>query len=541
MKSHPLSSAPHAHASRRCFYSRGCNASPPHSVALLKCAAATFLIWLGMGGLAGAHGIVVDGLSNDWWGTQAAAGNLGRIARNASGQGEYVWRDVSGDERTDFLSPDSEADIATIWITGDTNGLAIFIASAAAPGAAIQAQVAIDLDRVAGSGQQWLAGSADTLVDTAAAWERLIQTRFASGGTATVLNTNFIAVASTPAARSANGIEIFVTWTNLGLAGPPTAPLRFTVATFRSAVNDQTLDIGGGSVANALDVVTTYGNPAASGYPNTWSEVSDQVINYFFDVYFQKSGGALAGEVYAPVLVDRLVSNSSTVNELVAVRNVSPATIDLGGFKIGDEETPDATEGMYRFPTNTALVAGTAFIVAQNGNAFVTNLGYAPEAEFTATSTEIVDLTKYTPWTSGTWALANAGDEIVLLDAADTIVDVVAYGTSTYAGITSMNALGVDELFRRAPAERDTDNCGADFVSVGALAAPLKITAVSATNSQLRLTWQDVAADYVVEVRTNLTTGSWQPVPGATWPLGGNSWTTALPASHQQFYRVKRY
>lgn len=494
-----------------------------------------------MCGLAGAHGILVDGLSNDWWGAQAAVGNLGRVARNASGQGEYVWRDVNGDERTDFASPDSEADIATLWITGDTNGLGIFMATAAAPNAAIQAQVAIDLDRVAGSGQQWLVGLADTVVDTAAAWERLIQTRFASGGTATVWDANFTAVASTPAARGANGIEIFVSWTNLGLAGPPTAPLRFTVATFRSAANDQTLDLGGSSVANALDVVTTYGNPGASGYPNTWSEVSDQVINYFFDVYFQKSGSALPGEVYAPVLVDRLVSNSSTVNELVAVRNVTPATIDLGGFKIGDEETPDAGEGMYRFPSNTALAAGAAFLLALNGNAFVATLGYAPEAEFTATSAEIVDLAKYTPWASGNWALANAGDGIVLLDGADTIVDVVAYGSSTYAGITSMNAPGVDELFRRAPAERDTDNCGADFVSVGALGAPLKITAISATNSQLRLTWQDVAADYVVEARTNLTAESWQPVAGTAWPLGGNSWTSALPASPHQFYRVKRY
>lgn len=204
---------------------------------------------------AGAHYITVDGSSADWFSSVASSADLGRICRNASGQGEYAWRDASGDERTDFSNPDSGADITAVRVTGTSSGVAILIATTAAPSSNIQAQVAIDLDRVAGSGQNYLAGFADTLVDNNARRERLIQTHFASGGTAVLLDTNYSTVATLSAARGTNGFEIFVAWTNLGLASVPAAPLRFSVATFRSAATDQTLDLGGSTVANALDVV----------------------------------------------------------------------------------------------------------------------------------------------------------------------------------------------------------------------------------------------------------------------------------------------
>ena len=156
------------------------------------------LLWLTFSHSAGAHSIVVDGASGDWWGTLPASANIGRIVRNAAGQGEYVWHDAAGDERTDLASPDSQADITQVRVTGDTNGLGIFIGTTAAPSTNIQVQIAIDTDRVAESGQQFLAGVADTRVSSAAGWERLIFTRFASGGTAAVLDTNLTIVASTP-------------------------------------------------------------------------------------------------------------------------------------------------------------------------------------------------------------------------------------------------------------------------------------------------------------------------------------------------------
>ena len=113
--------------------------------------------------------------------------------------------------------------------------------------------------------------------------------------------------------------------------------------------------------------------------------------------------------------------------------------------------------------------------------------------------------------------------------------------SAIYPGLTSLGVPGPNELLRRSPTNRDTDDCSTDFVNVGAVGDPLRITAVEVTGSTVDLDWQDVAADYVVEERTNLTEGDWQPSPGTAWPFGGNSWTTARSADPRKFYRVRHH
>ncbi|MEZ4309476.1 MAG: hypothetical protein R3F14_15680 [Polyangiaceae bacterium] len=164
-------------------------------------------------------------------------------------------------------------------------------------GAPIQVQIAIDIDRVAGSGQEYFAEFGDTKVADGARWERLVETLFGSGGAAKVIDNNFNQVAMVQAVQGATGeIEIFVPWTALGLAAPPKAPLRFSVATFRCQPNqDLTIDIGGPDFSNALDAISNYGDPAAAVFPNTYQEVQDLIVDYSFDVHFNAEG-----EVYAP-------------------------------------------------------------------------------------------------------------------------------------------------------------------------------------------------------------------------------------------------
>ncbi len=425
------------------------------------------------GGAARAHPVTVDGSAAEWSSRVPNADNLGLVARNASSEGEYVWLDNNADTRTDLASPENDANITRVQYTGTSAGLAVLVRlnSATPSGAPVQVQLAIDTDRASGSGQNFLAGFADTQVDPNARWEYLVQTQFGSGGTARVLNTSFASVATVSAVRGADGVEMFIPWTALGLSAPPTTPLRFTVATFRSQSSDDTVDIGGSGVSNALDAVSDYGLPRASAHPNTFTEVTDQVINYYADVYFGTSG-----EVYAPLMVTRFVADAaaSTVggNEWVAVRNMTPGALSLGAFRIGDEETVAGTEGMYAFPATT-LAAGATFIIAASGSHYAARYGRPADAEFATTAGDTTpDMTRSTAWGTGTFGLANAGDEILVLDPSNTIVDVATFGTGTYAGVTAAAQITVTaRVYRRLLTLPDRDDNSVDFGDGGTTCA----------------------------------------------------------------------
>ena len=133
-------------------------------------------------------------------------------------------------------------------------------------------------------------------------------------------------------------------------------PLQATVATFRSTAGDQTQDIGGASVSDALDVVTDYGDPRTTGYPNTSAELADQRIDYFSQLHFNA-----AGEVRAPLVVQKATTDLGATPgaEWIQVANATSSTLNISGYALGDEETPDGGEGMYQFPAgrSSRLVA----------------------------------------------------------------------------------------------------------------------------------------------------------------------------------------
>ncbi|MDO9022945.1 MAG: lamin tail domain-containing protein [Deltaproteobacteria bacterium] len=427
-----------------------------------------------LSGAALAHPVTVDGSAAEWSARVPTADNLGLVARTASSTGEYVWLDNAADARTDLAAPENDANITRVQYTGTPAGLAILVRLAATTpsGAPVQVQVAIDTDRTAGSGQNFLAGFSDTQVAPEARWERLVQTRFGSGGTAVVLDPAFATTATVAAVRGADGVEVFVPWSALGLSAPPAAPLRFTVATFRAQANDDTVAVGGSEVSNALDVVTDYGDPRAASHPNTFAEVGDQVINYYADVYFGADG-----EVYAPLMVTRFVSDAAAStaggNEWVALRNMTPGPLALGSFRVGDEETVDGTEGMYSFPAAT-LAPGATFIVAASGSQYAARYGRAADAEFATTAGDgTPDMIRYTLWTpSGSWGLANGGDEILVLDGSNTIVDVVNYGSGVYPGVTAAAVISTTaRVYSRLPALPDRDDNALDFADAGATCA----------------------------------------------------------------------
>ncbi len=412
--------------------------------------------------LAHAHPVTVDGVSTMDWMSRAPAGtNSGIVARDDMMQGELVWTDASGDTRTDISSPEDRADLTSIAFTADDTNLYVRLETAAdgfATGAApVQVQIAVDLDRASGSGQTYFAGLSDTQTDAAASWEYLIQTQ-ATGAepSVRVLDTSFTSVGTGTIAAMGTTIEIAVPWALFGVSAPASAA-RFTVGLFREdTTTGNVIDIGGPTYSDAVDAVTDYGDPTTGPFPNTFAEVSDQVINYYFDAWFDGSG-----EVYAPLSVTRFLSNGT---EWIELRNQTPVQLELGNYEVGDA-TVDAHEGMGMLPAGT-LTAGASIVVAGSSDAYVTAYGDHADAAFGGTDTSTPNMVGDSNWASGSFALANGGDQILVLGPGHIIDDVVAYGSGTYSGIISLAAPGAAEVPMRDPVTQDTDDCSVDFAIV---------------------------------------------------------------------------
>ncbi len=411
----------------------------------------------GLSVTARAHPVTVDGDPADWLGRAPAEVNTAVVARGAGPVGEFVWSDATGDERTDFASPDGRVDLVSFATTADATHLYFLVEVAdldlAVGDGAPQIQVALDLDRVAASGQEFLAGFSDTTVPTDARWEFLVQTTASPDLGVQVYDTSFAVAGTGTIARSGDRFEIGVPWTALGLTAPPAA-VRMSVALFRQDTSAATFDISGAS--DALDVLSNDGDPGTT--PNTFAEMMDGVLDHSVDVHFDTDG-----EVIAPLQIVRYLSDSSAFVDHVVLRNSSGGELDLGSFAVGDEETANQPEGMLRLPSRM-LAAGAELVVSFGAaGAYESAFGEAPGAEASALSVR-------GRWSAGSVSLDASGDELLVLDGSDTVVDVVTFGAGTYPGVGVGPTAATDELSLREPIDQDTDATG-DFVARGACAA----------------------------------------------------------------------
>ena len=427
-----------------------------------------------------AHSITVDAGTGDWTMAAPTQGNLGHIGRNGSNQGEYVWNDVTGDERTNFSNPDPRVDLAEFRVTADTTNL-YFLAvmndiDQASGNGAPMVQIAIDTDRQNGSGEIYFAGFADTQVGADAQWEYLLTSRFGSGhsdvrvytATATGSNWNAFYTGTAVISDVAETIEMAVPWAALGFSGPPTLPLRFTVAVFRADVADHTWDISGSS--DALDCVTNYGDPGDTT-SNTWAEVGDGVVDYYFDLFFESDG-----DVYPPLLVSEYQPNppgDDADREWVEIYNNTPFTLSLNGFKVGDEETIGGGEGMFQFPDGYTIGPGKVVVVANRADdtgqpdGFYYLYGFYPDFEIVDTQASVPNMSRYSTWASNTaMYLSNNDDEALLVDPSDTIIDVAGHtngGYTPYPGVTYLSWSSSSSSIERRPVYQDTNDCSVDF------------------------------------------------------------------------------
>lgn len=127
---------------------------------------------------------------------------------------------------------------------------------------------------------------------------------------------------------------------------------------------------------------------------------------------------ALIAEVY----YDTYVSGES--DEFVRIHNPTATALDLTGWTIADGE------GTLTFPPGARLAPGGSAYVTGRATSFRLDMVASPQWEYLSdTDPAIPELAR-----SGTFALSNAGDEVLLRDATATLVDALIYGASAYAG-----------------------------------------------------------------------------------------------------------
>jgi phosphatidylserine/phosphatidylglycerophosphate/cardiolipin synthase-like enzyme len=175
--------------------------------------------------------------------------------------------------------------------------------------------------------------------------------------------------------------------------------------------------------------------------------------------YVPPAGHLLISEfLYDPAGVDD--------EEFIELVNPTDESVDLGGFSLGDAVGRSDFEDVRRFPAGTIVGAGETIVVATTATAFRETYGSPPDFEILATDPSVPDLRDDSSWGDpAAWLqLGNGGDEVILRDREDRVVDVVTYGSGRYPGTVPCDLVTfAGASLERVPHWRDTNNCPKDF------------------------------------------------------------------------------
>ncbi len=152
--------------------------------------------------------------------------------------------------------------------------------------------------------------------------------------------------------------------------------------------------------------------------------------------------------------------------EFIELVNPTGSTIDLSNFSLGDAVSPTDFEDVRHFPAGTTLVPRTAIVIATTATGFFAEFGKNPDFEILNTDAAVPSLIDDPNWgsTNTYLQLGNAGDEIILRDANNQVIDVVTYGSGSYPGVTTCPLITLlNASLERSPFWRDTDDCTVDF------------------------------------------------------------------------------
>jgi len=147
--------------------------------------------------------------------------------------------------------------------------------------------------------------------------------------------------------------------------------------------------------------------------------------------------------------------------EWVEIYNPESFGILLTGIKLGDEVSPDGNEGTLRFPDGYYIEAGEVLVIANDGSAFLAWYGFLPDFEMYASDNRVPVMLPYSGWGGNKIQFSNRGDELLLIDPWDQVIDQLAYGKSSWGGFApSVDAPREGHSLERYPPERDRDIAG---------------------------------------------------------------------------------
>jgi hypothetical protein len=176
--------------------------------------------------------------------------------------------------------------------------------------------------------------------------------------------------------------------------------------------------------------------------------------DHFFPIIFKNwppPGQLLISEVlYDPVV-------GEPEGEWIEIYNHGGKPVELSAYKVGDEETPGEGEGMYQFPAGTSLKPYSVAVIANRAVEYYQMYGIYPDYEFQESDPYIPTMIKYKNWAGGSVSLSNTGDEVVLINELDELVDSVSWGASSFAFDPSVPGVGEGFSIERYPPSRDTD------------------------------------------------------------------------------------
>jgi hypothetical protein len=153
-------------------------------------------------------------------------------------------------------------------------------------------------------------------------------------------------------------------------------------------------------------------------------------------------------------------------DEWVELYNPTDHSIDLAGWYLGDVGPGgEFGSGLYTFPVGAVLPPDGVILIARQA---VDVVGLTPDFEFLIDplrdDPDVENMEHAGAWDGFGFALGNAGDEVILLDAHAAPVDALVYGTGSYPGVLPHPGISASgHSLERRPAIYDTDDCSHDF------------------------------------------------------------------------------
>lgn len=148
---------------------------------------------------------------------------------------------------------------------------------------------------------------------------------------------------------------------------------------------------------------------------------------------------------------------SDDEEEWIEIANLGNEPIDLSDIKVGDAPGSGSSEGMMRFPDGATITAGQVIIVAQTASGFRALFSQNPDYEMNPTDETVPDMRRYRLWATGAVGLGNDGDEVVLLNEANGLIDGVNYGDKTTLFEPAVLGVFTGQSIERVPADCDSD------------------------------------------------------------------------------------